>query len=163
MKQTYIFLAAALLVSSLGCRSIGPDSDVDRASLKVGDPFSRDLYEVSGDHVSKWVLSDNETHEKRVASRRLSPDEVQAFWRSLDEADVEQWLPLYEQTHFDGRSAYGDWQLDIARKGRVIHSAGGQAFPADLNPRKQIDLQSSRRYERVWKAFSLMFDGENSR
>ena len=155
----YKLLAVLLLGFSLsGCKSTNTGTVVERASFKAGDSFSRTLYTISGNRASQWELTYNEEHKKRVAERRLSDTAVQAFWRSLDEAEVGKWRPLYDQTHVDGRTAYGDWQLDVVRKGVVIHCEGGDAYPTDSDPRKTVDLKSTLRFAKVWNAFRSLFD-----
>ncbi len=157
--RRHLPLATLLVVSCLSsCGTIDHDPAIDRASFKIGDPFSRTLYEISGDRASKWSLTDNEQHKKREAKLRLSPAKVQAFWKAIDEAEVEKWLPVYLQTHFDGRSEYGDWTLNVVKSGKSFQSGGGQAFPSDSDPRNRTDLKYTQRFEKVEHAFELLVD-----
>ena len=68
----YKLLALLLLGFSLsGCKSTNTGTAVDRASFKCGDSFSRTLCTISGNRASKWELTHNEEHKKRVVERRL--------------------------------------------------------------------------------------------
>jgi hypothetical protein len=149
MKSLPISAIATFSIALASCKTVAPST----ARLEIGDPFSYDSFEVRGASASKRIVRDNRKRQKTVSSRSLTPSEVADFWKTLDQAAIEQWKADYQPAHLDGRTAYTSWTLSVNRNGHPVESQGYAAYPSDNEPGGTSSLVISHRYQSVYDAF----------
>lgn len=151
-----LFIACCLWLGfAAGCTSHRQDEDKsDFARLSMGGFFASTVYEVKGRRITMIRTSD--VAKARKESRLLSEDEVSQFWRELDSQKVSSWRPSYLfQTHDDRPAcSYLSWELTVRKNSQEWQVRGCDAYPRDGDPRQMIEHTFSKRFERVWQAFS---------
>jgi hypothetical protein len=149
MKVLSMATIATFSIALASCKTVAPST----ARLEAGDPFYLEIFEVRGASASKRIVTDNRKHQKTVSSRSLTPSEVADFWKTLDQAAIEQWKADYQPAHLDGRTAYTSWTLSVNRNGHPLESQGYAAYPSDKEPSVTSDLVESHRFQSVCNAF----------
>ncbi len=151
-----LFIACCLLVGfAPGCTTTTKDEGKsDFARLYLWSFFASTVYEIRGSRITKTHSIDVAKTKKE--SRLLSDAEIMSFWRELDSQKVSSWRPSYIFQAHDDRPAcsYLSWDLRIRKDAKEVQIRGCDAYPLDRDPRQMIEHKLSKRFERVWQAFS---------
>lgn len=74
----------------------------------------------------------------KVSKVRLTPEEWQTFWQSVDQCHIPQWKTDYKHS-VELLTCHGDWSLDLRQDGKHFHSHGEEAYPMKKDPTRAVD------------------------
>ena len=116
----------------------------------MGDSFSIELH---GETIKYRAYSQG--HElARTATLKLSTKKWNAFLAVLDEINVWEWQPRYDEPALDGTS----WSIRIEHGGRVVESSGSNGYPSDPDPMTTAPHPSTR-FSALLSALSDLLGG----
>ena len=122
------------------------DASKTKVKLRIGGGIFPPNYFVSldGDRLIYTVKGyDYATNKELVRTRefRPSPQQWEAFWKSMDEVDVWNWKPSYEHKRLaDGTH----WSVELAHNGRTIRSQGRILFPGKESQSLETEYTDDR-------------------
>ncbi|MFC5457215.1 hypothetical protein [Prosthecobacter fluviatilis] len=153
------FLTRLLLLSAalglMSCRSV-KEEEGDSARFSAGNSFSSCEYILKGTRMSYYTIGYNGADRKRVSTRKLTPEELAAFWKGLEDNDVYHWRSKYEPSGEVPYTDPGTWDLTIHKGGkRVLQCWGFAAYPSDADPRKTTSFEETDRFKRMFNLFIL--------
>ncbi|MCX6848170.1 MAG: hypothetical protein NTY98_04565 [Verrucomicrobia bacterium] len=146
-----LMLSAVLCLT--GCRSVEREGDGDSARFSMGNSFYSSEYIMKKSRLSHFTIGYNGADRKRTSTKKLTPEELAAFWKALEETGVYRWRTHYKPSRNSICDA-NSWDITIYKEGRkVFQSAGYEAFPSDEDPQKTTSFEETDRYLRVINLF----------
>jgi hypothetical protein len=147
-------LSAVLCLA--GCRSADDEEEGEGESARfsIGDSFFSSEFVMKKSRLSYFTIGYNGADKKRKSTKKLTPEELAAFWKALKETGVYRWRPRYESTGKNPYSGSCSWDITIYKDGKtVFQSAGFDAYPSDADPRKTTSFEMTDRCRRVINVF----------
>lgn len=74
----------------------------------------------------------------KVSKIRLTPEQWQTFWQTVDQCHIQRWKPFYKHS-VDLPTCPGTWSLELRQDGRLFHSVGEEAYPLKKDPTRAVD------------------------
>lgn len=149
MLRIGVISATAAVLPLLGC-----SSQKRSASLEIGDPFTKEVYSVRGNIVSKKWVANGKVKSQLHAVR--TNEDLTPFWKSIEVEQVRKWLPVYLPAEKTRRTGSTSWCITLSEADISSQSSGGGAFPSDADLTRSVGPDSSDRFARVVKAFDLL-------
>ncbi len=147
-----LMLSAMLCLA--GCRSVKREGDGDSARFSSGNSFYSSEYIMKKSRLSHFTIGYNGADRKRTSTKKLTPEELAAFWKALEETGVYRWRTRYEPRGKIPHTDPGSWDITIHKNGRqVFQSIGYEAYPSDADPQKTTSFEETDRYLRVINLF----------
>ncbi|MBN8422695.1 MAG: hypothetical protein J0L73_27545 [Verrucomicrobia bacterium] len=152
------FLARLILLSAalglISCRTADKEEEGDSARYSSGDSFFSVEYILKGARLSQYRIGHNGANRKRVSTKKLTPEELDAFWKGLEDNGVYRWRRKYEPSGEIPYSHAASWDMTIHKGGKLVHRTWGYAaYPSDADPRKTTSFEDTDCFRRVVNLF----------
>jgi hypothetical protein len=74
----------------------------------------------------------------KVFKVKLTPEEWQTFWQTVDQCHIHQWKTEYKHS-VELLTCHGYWSLNLRQNGKLFHSHGEEAYPMKNDPTRTVD------------------------
>jgi hypothetical protein len=147
-----LMLSAVLCLA--GCRSVEREGGGDSARFSGGDSFNSTELVMENSRLSQYTIGHNGANRKRTKTKKLTPEELAAFWKDLEQTGVYRWRTRYEPHGKIPLSDPGSWDITIYKDGKqVFQSMGYGGYPSDADPQKTTSFVTPDRMYRVTNLF----------